>query len=103
MNRLIIYSETIFSDRISKDLLRYAPEGSVDVIYSDEVRKNDLLLLRKNTSWNYRFRVKLVRSLVLLMRFVAPLKANRQSLKDHFLKVKHRYFLIILFLFGQLL
>lgn len=85
MNRLIIYSETIFSDRISKDLLRYAPEGSVDVIYSDEVRKNDLLLLRKNTSWNYRFRVKLVRSLVLLMRFVAPLKANRQSLKDHFL------------------
>jgi hypothetical protein len=85
MNKLIIYSETIFSDRISKEIVRYATKDTVDVIYSDEVRKNDLFLRRKNTSWFYKSRVKLVRGLFFLMRFVAPLKANRQALKDHFL------------------
>ena len=85
MNKLIIYSETIFSDRISKEIMRYAPKGAVDVIYSDEVRKKDLILRRKDASWFYMSRVKLVRRLFFLMRFIAPLRANRQALKDHFL------------------
>ena len=85
MSRLIIYSETIFSDRISKEIVRDAPKGTVEVIYSDEVRRNDLFLRRKNTSQFYRFRVKLIRGLFFLMRFVAPLSSNRQALRDHFL------------------
>lgn len=85
MNRLIIYSETIFSDRISKEIVRNAAKGTVEVIYSDEVRKNDLFLRRKNTSQFYRSRVKFIRGLFFLMRFVAPLSSNRQALRDHFL------------------
>lgn len=85
MEKILIYSETIFSDRLCRAILSQTQRGSVNVVFSDQVVKNDLFLLRSDAPVIYKVRVRISRYIFVLLKYVAPRTANAQALEDHFI------------------
>ncbi len=80
---LVFFSETIFSDRICNQILKYNSSSNISVVFSDEVKELDQKLKDNSRNFLYRIRVIIVRNFVELMRYVAPIGADDVALKDH--------------------
>lgn len=84
MGKILIYSETIFSDRLCREIISQTKKDSVKIIFSHQVVKNDLLLRRSDALPVYKIRVRVSRYIFFLLRYVAPKGVNMQALDDHF-------------------
>jgi hypothetical protein len=83
MTKTLLYSETIFSDRISRNIIANIGETNMEVVFSHQVAENDMALERSDAPWVYRLRVRICKGLFFLQRFIAPTFVDSSALDDH--------------------